>query len=98
MKYVQVEHMKKQKKENIEAKMKNINNCYEKYKEEYGEEFLQNNWLKCYSSNSGIHPNSMFLDNEIDIEKLPFNNVKDNKEALKTILEIAKKNKMNIYI
>ena len=86
------------KKENIEAKMKNINNCYEKYKEEYGEEFLQNNWLKCYSSNSGIHPNSMFLDNEIDIEKLPFNNVKDNKEALKTILEIAKKNKMNIYI
>lgn len=60
MKYVQVEHMKKQKKENIEAKMKNINNCYEKYKEEYGEEFLQNNWLKCYSSNSGIHPNSMF--------------------------------------
>jgi len=24
---------------------------YEKYKEEYGEEFLQNNWLKCYSSN-----------------------------------------------
>lgn len=99
MKYVQAEYMKKQKKkENIEVKMKNINNFYEKYKEEYGEEFLQNNWLKCYSSNSGIHPNSMFCDDEINIKELPFKNVKDNKEALKIILEIAKKNKMNIYI
>ncbi len=86
------------KKENIEVKMKNINNFYEKYKEEYGEEFLQNNWLKCYSSNTGIHPNSMFCDDEINIKELPFKNVKDNKEALKMILEIAKKNKMNIYI
>lgn len=86
------------KKENIEAKMKNINNCYEEYKKEYGEEFLQDNWLKCYSSNSGIHPKSIFSDDEIDIKDLPFKNVKNNKEALKIILEIAKKNKMDIYI
>lgn len=85
------------KEENIELKMKNVNNCYEKLKEEYGEDFLQNNWLKCYSSNTGIHPNSIFFDNEIDIRELPFRNVKSNKEALKIILEIAKKNKLNIY-
>ena len=86
------------KKEKIEAKMKNINNSYEKHKKQYGDEFLQNNWLKCYSSNAGIHPNSIFTEDEINIKELPFNNVKDNKEALKYILEIAKKNKMNVFI
>lgn len=78
--------------------MKKINNCYKEYKKEYGEEFIQNNWLKCYSSNAGIHPKSIFSDDEIDIKDLPFKNVKSNIEALKTILEIAKENEMNIFI
>lgn len=39
----------------IEFKMKYVNNEYEDNKKLYGQEFLLTNWLKNYSSNSGVN-------------------------------------------
>lgn len=85
--------------EDIESKMKYINNEYEDNKKLYGQEFLLTNWLKSYSSNSGVHPKSIFSDrNKINLNMLPFYNVKDNKQALEILLNIITKNGLKIYI
>ena len=83
----------------IETKMKDINNGYEHNKILYGKEFLLTNWLKNYSSNSGIHPKAFFSDKiKINLSKLPFGDVKDNKQALEILLNIIKKKGLKIYV
>lgn len=84
---------------NIENKMKNINNEYEQNKVLYGAEFSLTNWLQCYSSNTGIHPKSLFNNKiKINLNKLPFYKVHDNKHALEVLLNIIRKEKLKIYI
>ncbi|MFR5684363.1 MAG: hypothetical protein ACLUD1_10035, partial [Clostridia bacterium] len=64
----------------------------------YNKSFIQNNWLKCYSSNSGIHPISFFDDSlKVNLEDLPFFNIKDNKKALAIILEKLKQENIKVY-
>ncbi len=83
----------------IEGKMKNINNEYEQNKVLYGKEFLLTNWLQSYSSNTGIHPKSLFSNKiKINLSKLPFYEVKSNKQALEILLNIIKKEELKIYI
>lgn len=83
----------------IESKMKYVNNEYEDNKKLYGQEFLLTNWLKSYSSNSGIHPKSIFSDKtKTNLSMLPFYDVKDNKQALEILLNIIRKNELKIYI
>lgn len=83
----------------IESKMKNLNADYEKNKEKLGEDFIATNWLKCYSSNSGIHPRSIFKCNkEVGIKELPFFSVTDNKSALKILYRILSSEQLQIYI
>lgn len=83
----------------IESKMKNLNADYEKSKERLGKDFIATNWLKCYSSNSGIHPRSIFKCNkEVSIEELPFFYVNDNKSALKILYRILDSEQLQIYI
>lgn len=83
----------------IEKKMKPVNNNYQKMKEKYNNTFKQDNWLKCYSSNSGIHPISFFDDKlEVNLKLLPFFKVEDNNEALEVILERLKEKKLKLYI
>lgn len=83
----------------IEKKMKPVNNNYQEMKEKYNNTFKQDNWLKCYSSNSGIQPLSFFDDTlEINLKSLPFFKVKNNNEALKVILECLKQKELNLYI
>lgn len=83
----------------IESKMKYLNNEYEDNKKLYGQEFLLTNWLKNYSSNSGIHSKSIFSDKtKTNLGMLPFYDVKDNKQALEILLNIIRKNELKIYI
>ena len=87
------------KKNEIETKMKPVNNHYHKMMEKYNNSFMQDNWLKCYSSNSGIHPLSFFCNKqEVNIKTLPFSCIKNNKEALRLILKIIKQEKLQLYI
>lgn len=84
---------------NIENKMKSLNNEYENNKCLYGKEFLLTNWLQSYSSNTGIHPKSLFTNKEkINLSKLSFYEVKDNKQALDILLNIIRKEGLKIYI
>lgn len=82
----------------ITEKMKPVDNNYYEMKKIYNKTFIQNNWLKCYSSNSGIHPASFFEDSlKVNLKDLPFFNIKDNKEALAIILEKLKQENIRIY-
>lgn len=83
----------------IESKMKYVNNEYEDNKKLYGQEFILTNWLKNYSSNSGIHSKSIFSDKtKTNLSMLPFYDVKDNKQALEILLNIIRKNELKIYV
>lgn len=83
----------------IMNKMKPVKNSYYNMKKIYGKDFLQDNWLKCYSSNTGIHPSSFFNNrSEINLERLPFYTVKNNKKALEFILNILQKYNLSVYI
>lgn len=86
-------------KNEIDKKMKPVNNNYHKMMEKYNNSFMQDNWLKCYSSNSGIHPLSFFCnEQEVNIKTLPFSRIKNNKEALRLILKIIQQEKLQLYI
>jgi ribosomal protein S12 methylthiotransferase accessory factor len=82
------------------SKMKSTNNNYESLNESDKEL----NWLKNYSSNSGIHPKSVF-DNSLirEVQQLPFiDNFSDekasNKECLEYVKNIIKINNLNLFI
>lgn len=84
---------------NIKDKMKKINNDYYKLKNKYSNKFINENWLKCYTSNNGIHPLSFFKHSSyINLSELPFSKFSNNKEALKYIYMIIKNNNLKLYI
>ncbi len=82
----------------LEIKMKDMDNGYEI--RESDRDFVFSNWLKCYTSNSGVHPSSIFDDSQkTNIDALPFiNNSGSNKECLDYLISILKNNNLNIYV
>ncbi|MDO5557411.1 MAG: YcaO-like family protein [Clostridia bacterium] len=83
----------------VETKFKLMDNEYESKKDKYKEDFLQLNWLKCYASNNGIHSKNFFVkEKKVLLKYLPFQNIDNNKEALKCVLKVVKRNKLELYI
>jgi len=83
----------------IKNKLKPINNQYNNKKKTDKEEFLQLNWLKCYTSNNGIHPKNFFCSNKnVTLKQLDFINNSNNIDAYNYIISIVKKNKLKLYI
>ena len=83
-------------KEDLLNKMKPYNNSFDKLNIEE----KRINWLKCYSSNNGVHPSYIFESNEnIDYRELTvFNEYKSNKEVYDSLLKILKNSKNKIYL
>jgi len=83
----------------IESKLKPIQNGYEEQKEKYGEDFLQANWLKCYTSNNGIHPNNFFVSKRtVRLKELNFSSKDNNFDAYNYIINILNKNKFDLFV
>ena len=84
--------------EELRKKMQPVNNNFEKLEKEIGKDFIKYNWLKSYTSNSGIHPQELFTTNkEVDIEELPFRKVYNNIDALNYLLKILSENNYKVY-
>lgn len=83
----------------IGLKMKSVLNNYKENKKRYGNEFLMLNWLRCYSSNSGIHSSNIFSSNKkINIKNLPFRKVESNQKAMEMLYQILKKENLELFI
>jgi len=85
--------------EEIMNKMKPVHNDYHKLKKEFGNKFFNENWLKCYTANNGIHPIQLFTPSKtVHLNDLPFSSFKDNKLALQYVYNIIKANNLKIYV
>ncbi len=80
----------------INKKMKSIHNNYDKLTED--EKYV--NWLQCYASNNGIHPQNIFsTENVKNYKDLKiFKSLPTNKEVFDYMIKIIKKLKLNIFI
>ena len=83
-------------KEDLLNKMKPYNNDFDKLNIEE----KRINWLKCYSSNNGVHPSYIFESNtHVNYKDLTvFENLNTNKEVYESLLKILKNTKNNIYL
>lgn len=83
----------------VNNKFKQMENGYNDKKTKFKDEFVKVNWLKCYTSNNGIHPKNFFVSkNKIKIADLPFKKVKSNNEAYNFVVDIIKNNNYELYI
>ena len=82
--------------EQIEKKMKPIDNNYSSFSN--NDKFA--NWLRCYSSNDGIHPQTIFdCSNKKDYKSLKiFKNLSSNTEVFDYLLRIIKNLHLSVYI
>lgn len=86
-------------KNHIDSKLKPINNDYELKKKQYSKEFIELNWLKCYTSNNGIHPKNFFISKKFNkLNELNFTNENNNYDVYNYILNIIEKNDLKLYV
>ena len=80
----------------IDKKMKLIHNNYDKLTDD--EKYV--NWLQCYASNNGIHPQTIFSNKTVvNYKDLKiFKSLSTNKEVFDYMIQIIKNLNLNIYI
>ena len=80
----------------IDKKMKSIDNDYETLT--IDDKYV--NWLQCYASNNGIHPQTLFLKSSTkNYEELSvFKDISTNKDVFKYLITIIKNMNLDIYV
>lgn len=84
----------------LKNKLKRKNSKYEELEKQYGDTFVNANWMKCYTTNNGMVSNAFFksVEQVDNIEQLPFINNMNNGECLEYLLSICRNRHYPVFI